>query len=166
MYDDIIERGLHLKDGCSYDGDHPCTCYVKAHLDMVIAARVPGGAAGEALEALAQIEREAGAYEHWAMPNTGRLKSALDGIALLAERTLAAARAPGPAGGELEVMRIAGLRPTVYVCAPGAVKPWACGWSWTDSKGRHQSRHELGETPDEAIRAAAAAAAPVEPGGG
>ena len=64
----------------------------------------------------------------------------------------------------LDAMRLAGLRPTVYVCGPAAVKPWACGWSWTDSKGRHQSRHELGETPDEAIRAAAAAA-PVEPGG-
>ncbi len=58
----------------------------------------------------------------------------------------------------LEAMRLAGLRPTVYVCAPVAVKPWACGWSWTDSEGRHQSRHELGDGPIEAVENAVAVA--------
>ena len=90
MYDDIIDRGLHLKDGCSYDGDHPCTCYVKAHLDMVIAARVPGGAAGEALEAaLREIVRHV--YEE---------PMSEEHIVTVAQSALAAARVPGVAAGE------------------------------------------------------------------
>ncbi len=57
----------------------------------------------------------------------------------------------------LEAMRLAGLRPTIYVCGPGAVKPWACGWSWTED-GRHRSRHELGDNPIEAVESAVAVA--------
>ena len=65
--------------------------YMKGHELGRAAAEAEVRALREALE---QIKREAGASEHWVMPTEGRLKSALDGITLLAERAIAAARAP------------------------------------------------------------------------
>ena len=111
MYDDIIDRGLHLEGGCSYDGDHPCTCYVKAHLDMVIAARVPGGAAGEALEAevLEEVARRIYVnavpdYEPWeAMVEEDREDWRV--IARMVVEPIAAARVAASGGEALEAAR-------------------------------------------------------------